>query len=85
VQQAVAFLDPRRRHFEYDGEMSSDLALDAQLMHELYPFCRRNDAANILVMRGLANANLTAKSLGFGGALRNPMIAAHDPNGVEPE
>ncbi len=40
VRQAVGLLDQRRPDFEYDGEMSPDVALDARLMRQLYPFCR---------------------------------------------
>src|SRR6202048_1727380 len=63
VRMAVALLDERRPDFEYDGEMSPDVALDARLMRELYPFCRLGEAANILVMPGLNSANITAKLL----------------------
>ena len=34
--------------------MSADVALDARLMRQLYPFCRLAEAANILVMPSLA-------------------------------
>ncbi len=76
VRQAVALLDQRRLDFEYDGEMSPDVALDTRLMHQLYPFCRLGDAANILVMPGLNSANITAKLLPHlgGGTVVGPLL-----------
>src|SRR5665213_1441202 len=58
IRQAVALLDGRGADFEYDGEMSADVALDAGLMRRLYPFCRLSGAANILVMPELHSANI---------------------------
>src|SRR5262249_58092888 len=63
VREAVAMLDRQGVDFEYDGEMSADVALDEQLRRQLYPFCRLTGAANILVMPGLHSANITAKLL----------------------
>ncbi len=76
VRQAVALLDGRRPDFEYDGEMSPDVALDARLMRQLYPFCRLGGAANILVMPGLNSANITAKLLPHlgGGTVVGPLL-----------
>src|SRR5260370_27233381 len=82
VRQAVALLDERRPGFEYDGEMSPDVALDARLMRELYPFCRLADAANILVMPGLNSANITAKllpHLGGGTGVRPRLLGLDRP------
>ncbi|MGE4014175.1 MAG: phosphate acyltransferase, partial [Alphaproteobacteria bacterium] len=62
VRDAVAMLDSRRVDFEYDGEMSADVALDANLL-KLYPFCRLSGPANVLVMPELHAANITAKLL----------------------
>ena len=76
VRQAVRLLDQRRPEFEYDGEMSPDVALDARLMRQLYPFCRLGGAANILVMPGLNSANITAKLLPHlgGGTVVGPLL-----------
>jgi malate dehydrogenase (oxaloacetate-decarboxylating)(NADP+) len=76
VRQAVGLLDQRRPNFEYDGEMSPDVALDARLMRQLYPFCRLDGAANILVMPGLNSANITAKLLPHlgGGTVVGPLL-----------
>ncbi len=76
VREAVSLLDQRRPDFEYDGEMSPDVALDARLMRQLYPFCRLGGAANILVMPGLNSANITAKLLPHlgGGTVVGPLL-----------
>jgi malate dehydrogenase (oxaloacetate-decarboxylating)(NADP+) len=76
VRDAVALLDRRRPDFEYDGEMSPDVALDARLMRQLYPFCRLAEAANILVMPDLNSANITAKLLPHlgGGTVVGPLL-----------
>src|SRR5690606_25289985 len=39
IREAVEVLDQRRVDFEYDGEMSAEVALNAKLM-SAYPFCR---------------------------------------------
>jgi malate dehydrogenase (oxaloacetate-decarboxylating)(NADP+) len=80
VRQAVKLLDQRRPDFEYDGEMSPDVALDARLMRQLYPFCRLGEAANILVMPGLNSANITAKLLPHlgGGTVVGPLLMGLD-------
>ena len=46
---AVKILDGRKLDFEYDGEMSPDVALEASI-RALYPFCRLTGDANVLVM-----------------------------------
>ena len=63
VRDAVALLDQRLVGFEYDGEMSADVALDEGLMRRLYPFCRLTGPANVLVMPELHSANIAAKLL----------------------
>ncbi|WP_029010907.1 NADP-dependent malic enzyme [Azospirillum halopraeferens] len=63
VRDAVTVLDSRRVDFEYDGEMSADVALDFDLMKRVYPFCRLSGPANVLVMPGLHAANISAKLL----------------------
>jgi malate dehydrogenase (oxaloacetate-decarboxylating)(NADP+) len=63
VRDAVAVLDSRVVDFEYDGEMQANVALDGELMHELYPFCRLSGPANVLIMPALHTANISAKLL----------------------
>jgi malate dehydrogenase (oxaloacetate-decarboxylating)(NADP+) len=76
IRDAVARLDARGVDFEYDGEMSADVALDHGLMQQLYPFCRLSGPANILVMPDLHSANITAKLLPHlgGGTVVGPLL-----------
>ncbi|MGA8383250.1 MAG: NADP-dependent malic enzyme [Stellaceae bacterium] len=76
VRDAVALLDERGASFEYDGEMSADVALDERLMRQLYPFCRLRGPANILVMPELHSANIAAKLLPRlgGGTVVGPLL-----------
>jgi malate dehydrogenase (oxaloacetate-decarboxylating)(NADP+) len=76
VRAAVALLDAQRAGFEYDGEISADVALDHPLMRQLYPFCRLTGPANILVMPELHSANISAKLLPLlgGGAAVGPLL-----------
>ncbi|HTN10041.1 MAG TPA: NADP-dependent malic enzyme [Acetobacteraceae bacterium] len=81
MQDAVALLDARGVDFEYDGEMSPDVALDASY-RALYPFCRLTDSANILVMPGLHSAHITSRlapRLGGGGTIGPLLIGLTHP------
>jgi malate dehydrogenase (oxaloacetate-decarboxylating)(NADP+) len=67
IRDAVGLLDERDVSFEYDGEMTVDVALNPNLL-ALYPFCRLSEPANILIMPGLHSANISAQLLQeFGG------------------
>ncbi len=75
MREAVAILDGRGIDFEYDGEMSPDVALD-ESYRALYPFCRLTGPANVLVMPGLHSAHITSRlapRLGGGGTI-GPLI-----------
>ena len=75
TQDAVAELDRRDVDFEYDGEMSADVALDPELL-ALYPFCRLSAPANVLIMPALHSANISSmllKQLG-GGTVIGPLL-----------
>ena len=76
VRDAVAMLDARGVDFEYDGEMSAEVALDYDLMRRLYPFCRLSGPANVLIMPALHAANIGAKMLQkmAGGTLIGPLL-----------
>jgi malate dehydrogenase (oxaloacetate-decarboxylating)(NADP+) len=63
VRDAVALLDKRKPDFEYDGEMSVEVALNYPLMRERYPFCRLTGAANVLIMPGLHTASIASQLL----------------------
>jgi malate dehydrogenase (oxaloacetate-decarboxylating)(NADP+) len=76
VREAVALLDRREVAFEYDGEMSVDVALDQRVMRQLYPFCRLHGPANVLVMPSLHSANIAAQLLPQlgGGTVVGPLL-----------
>jgi len=80
VREAVAILESRRPDFEFDGEMSAEVALDQALMRARYPFCRLTGAANVLIMPGLDSANLASQLLEqLGGGKRiGPLLMGLD-------
>ena len=63
LRDAVKLLDQQGVDFEYDGEMSAEVALDANLRASLYPFCRLTGPANVLVMPGLHAAHILPKAV----------------------
>jgi malate dehydrogenase (oxaloacetate-decarboxylating)(NADP+) len=75
VRDAVEVLNRRKVDFEYDGEMSADVALDDDL-RKLYPFCRLSGPANVLIMPALHTANVAYKLMQkLGGAtIVGPLI-----------
>ncbi len=79
IRDAVALLDSRRTDFEYDGDLSADVALDPDLM-ALYPFCRLSGPANVLVMPDLDAANISAKLMQKigGGTVIGPIMLGLD-------
>ena len=62
IREAVKVLDGMKVDFEYDGEMSADVALNKEMM-SLYPFCRLSDTANVLIMPALHTANIASTML----------------------
>ncbi|NYT42695.1 NADP-dependent malic enzyme [Sphingomonas sp. R-74633] len=62
VRGAIKVLDGRAVEFEYEGEMSPDVALNARQLAN-YPFARISGPANVLIMPGLQSANISAKLL----------------------
>jgi malate dehydrogenase (oxaloacetate-decarboxylating)(NADP+) len=75
VRDAVAILDDESADFEYDGEMSPDVALDMDL-RVVYPFCRLTGPANILIMPGLHAAAISSQILHKlgGGTVIGPLL-----------
>ena len=55
-------LDKRGVDFEYDGEMTVDVALDAETLAK-YPFCRLSGPANVLVVPARHSASISVKLL----------------------
>jgi malate dehydrogenase (oxaloacetate-decarboxylating)(NADP+) len=76
VRDAVAILDTRRLDFEYDGELTADMALDPELRARFYPFSRLTGAANVLVMPALHSAHISARLLQVagGGTAIGPLV-----------
>jgi malate dehydrogenase (oxaloacetate-decarboxylating)(NADP+) len=75
IREAVSLLDKREVDFEYDGEISADVALNPDLM-KAYPFCRLTGPANVLIMPALHSANISSKLLQElgGGTLIGPIL-----------
>jgi malate dehydrogenase (oxaloacetate-decarboxylating)(NADP+) len=79
IQEAVRILDQMRVDFEYDGEMSADVALNRDLMAQ-YPFSRLTGPANVLVMPAYHSASISTKMLQeLGGAMvMGPLVVGLD-------
>ncbi|MHC5306380.1 NADP-dependent malic enzyme [Bartonella sp. LJL80] len=68
IQEAVRILGERKVDFEFDGEMSADVALNPKMMAQ-YPFMGLSEPANVLVMPGYHSASIASKMLQeLGGA-----------------
>ncbi len=83
---AVKILDERKVDFEYDGEMSPDVALDPSI-RALYPFCRLTGDANVLVVPGLHSAHIAARlahHLGGGTTIGPLLIGMEKPVQIIP-
>ena len=82
IREAVNILTKRKVKFEFDGEMTAEVALDYDLMKRNYPFCRLSGPANVLIMPGLLSANISFKLLqkmGGGSVLGPLMIGGEKP------
>ncbi|MCC5995579.1 MAG: NADP-dependent malic enzyme [Oceanicaulis sp.] len=66
VQRAVEILAERGVEFEYEGELAADIALNPD-HHEVYPFSRLTDAANVLVMPAVHSASIATRLLKSAG------------------
>ncbi|MET0154830.1 MAG: NADP-dependent malic enzyme [Rickettsiales bacterium] len=82
IRHAVELLDDCQDvDFEYDGEMSVDVALSKDML-KLYPFCRLSDAANVLVMPSLHPAHIASRllqALGGGTTIGPVLIGLEKP------
>jgi malate dehydrogenase (oxaloacetate-decarboxylating)(NADP+) len=69
ISEAVQYLDQRTDiDFEYEGEMTPRMALNARL-RAIYPFSRLTDNANLLITPGLHSGGIASKLLAeIGGA-----------------
>ncbi len=76
---APAILDQRGVDFEYDGEMTADVALNPEVMAQ-YPFCRLSGPANILVVPARHSASISVKMMQelAGATVIGPILSGVD-------
>jgi malate dehydrogenase (oxaloacetate-decarboxylating)(NADP+) len=79
MAEAPRVLDRRGVAFEYDGEMTVDVALNMEVRRS-YPFCRLTGPANILVVPARHSASISVKMMQeMGGAtVIGPILAGVD-------
>ena len=66
IREAAGILDERGVDFEYEGDMSADIALDPN-HRQTYPFSRLSEPANVLVMPAIHSASISTKLLATAG------------------
>ncbi len=76
MHEAPRVLDRRGVDFEYDGEMTVDVALNADRM-AAYPFCRLSGPANVLVVPARHSASISVKLMQemAGATVIGPILA----------
>ena len=82
IREAVEELRRRQVDFEFDGEMTVDMALDHELRTKFYPFCQLTGPANILLMPALHSAHIVSRLLpmvGGGGSIGPLVIGLEKP------
>ncbi len=79
MADATQVLDERGVDFEYDGEMTADVALNPEIMKQ-YPFCRLTGPANILVVPARHSASISVKLLQelAGATVIGPILSGVD-------
>ncbi|WP_119418693.1 NADP-dependent malic enzyme [Desertibaculum subflavum] len=86
VRKAVQMLHAMDLDFECDGEMSADVALNAELL-AVYPFSRLSGPANVLIMPALHAANIGSgmlQSLGEGEVIGPLLMGLAKPVQIAP-
>lgn len=75
AKEAISLLDEMNVDFEYEGEITADVALNPNLQ-KIYPFCRLTGPANILIMPGLNSAAISTNLLEelSGGIFIGPIL-----------
>ncbi len=76
MRLAMEILEQREVDFEYEGEMSLDAALDAELRNRIFPNSRLHGAANILIFgyTDAANAARNMLKMKAGGLEVGPIL-----------
>ena len=69
INKCLNLLEKSNVDFEFDGEMTAEIALDYELIKENYPFCKLSGPANVLIMPDLYSANISFKLLQKLGSL----------------
>ncbi|WP_424943567.1 NADP-dependent malic enzyme [Aliiroseovarius crassostreae] len=79
LHEAPAILDARGVDFEYDGEMTADVALNPEVMAQ-YPFCRLSGPANVLVVPARHSASISVKMMQelAGATVIGPILSGVD-------
>lgn len=79
MADAPNVLDARGVHFQYEGEMTVDVALNARA-REPYPFARLSESANILVVLARHAASISVKLMRemAGAAVIGPILSGVD-------
>jgi malate dehydrogenase (oxaloacetate-decarboxylating)(NADP+) len=69
MAKAAEIVRSLRPDLEVDGEMQANVALNGQLLKDLYPFCHLTGEANVLIFPSLEAGNIAYKLMErFGGA-----------------
>jgi len=69
MARATEMVRSLRPDLEIDGEMQANVALDRDLLRDLYPFCHLKGEANVLIFPSLDSGNIAYKLMErFGGA-----------------
>ena len=76
IRDAVSILEDRQVDFEFDGDMQAGVALDYDLMQDVFPFCRLTGPANVLVMPALHSASISSNLIAAvgGGTVIGPIL-----------
>ena len=76
IRDAVSILEDRQVDFEFDGDMQASVALDYDLMQDVFPFCRLTGPANVLVMPALHSASISSNLMAAvgGGTVIGPIL-----------
>ena len=64
MRQAAEVLDSRSRsevNFEYEGDISVDVALNNERAKEIFPFCRLTGPVNVMVMPAIHAASISTR------------------------
>ncbi|MDE9450148.1 NADP-dependent malic enzyme [Aliiroseovarius sp. Z3] len=79
MHEAPAILEKRGVDFEFDGEMTADVALNAEVMAH-YPFCRLSGPANVLVVPARHSASISVKMMQelAGATVIGPILSGID-------